>query len=85
MNFRPLGNRILVKQNAAIERTAGGLYIPETSQVKPLEGTVIAVGPLVQDLTVNDGVIMERNSAIEISLSGETYLIVDEKNVLGSF
>ena len=41
----PMLDRILVKRAEAIATTKGGILIPEKSQAKTLEGTVIAVGP----------------------------------------
>ena len=44
MKIRPLHDRILVKRLAEVEKTAGGLYIPDTAKEKPIEAKVIAVG-----------------------------------------
>ena len=45
MTIKPLSDRVLVLPNAAEEKTAGGLFIPDTAKEKPLMGKVIAVGP----------------------------------------
>ena len=45
MNLKPLDDRIVVRPNAAEERTASGLVIPDTAKEKPQQGTVLAVGP----------------------------------------
>ena len=45
MAVKPLSDRVLVKPNPAEEKTAGGLFIPDTAKEKPLMGKVIAVGP----------------------------------------
>ena len=45
MNVKPLSDRVLILPNQAEEKTAGGLYIPDTEKEKPLEGKVVAVGP----------------------------------------
>ena len=44
MNLKPLGDRIIVKQDEAQETTAGGLYIAPDSKEKPQTGVVLAVG-----------------------------------------
>ena len=44
VNFKPLGSRVLVSQNKAVEKTASGIIIPDNSQEKPLQGKVVAVG-----------------------------------------
>ena len=45
MNVKPLSDRVLILPNPAEEKTAGGLFIPDTAKEKPLAGKVIAVGP----------------------------------------
>ena len=42
--IRPLGDKVLVERNEAQEMTEGGIIIPNASQEKPLEATVVAVG-----------------------------------------
>jgi chaperonin GroES len=44
-NLKPLGDRIIVRREAADETTAGGIVLPDTAKNKPQRGTVIAVGP----------------------------------------
>ena len=44
MNLKPLGDRIVVKQDEAQETTAGGLYIAAESKEKPQTGVDLAVG-----------------------------------------
>ena len=44
--LRPLGDRVVIKPVAREEKTKGGIYLPDTaSKERPMEGTVIAVGP----------------------------------------
>jgi chaperonin GroES len=45
MGLQPIGDRIIVRREAAEEKTAGGIVLPATAQNKPQRGTVIAVGP----------------------------------------
>ena len=44
MEIKPLGDRILVKPLEALEKTKGGILLPETAKEKPHEGKVVAVG-----------------------------------------
>ena len=44
MNVRPLQDRILVRRVEEVEKTRGGLFIPDSAKERPLEGNVIAVG-----------------------------------------
>lgn len=91
MNLRPLGDKIVVKAEPNEEITKGGLVLPETVKEKPVEGTVVAVGPgkvldngtrQTMDVAVNDRVIYSKYSGTEVKLDGEKYLIISERDVL---
>ena len=87
IGVRPLHDRILVRRMAEEEKTAGGLFIPDTAKEKPLQGTVIAAGPGKKDepMTVKKGdkVLYGQYSGTEIKLDGGTYLIMREADVYG--
>ncbi len=57
VNIKPLADRVLVQPAAAEEKTASGLYIPDTAKEKPQKGLVVAVGNGKKDepLTVKVG------------------------------
>ena len=42
--FKPLADRVLIEPVAAEQKTASGIFIPDTAKEKPLKGTVIAIG-----------------------------------------
>ncbi|MFH4980981.1 hypothetical protein AB6A40_007690 [Gnathostoma spinigerum] len=48
-NFKPTFDRVLVERMAAEKTTKGGIMIPEKSQGKVLEATVVACGPGARD------------------------------------
>ena len=45
MGLTPIGDRIVVRREAAEGKTAGGILLPDTAKNKPQRGTVLAVGP----------------------------------------
>lgn len=45
MNLKPMNDWAVVRPSDAMERTAGGLYIPDSAKEKPQEGVVEAIGP----------------------------------------
>ena len=45
MGLKPLADRIIVRREAADDKTAGGIVLPDSAQNKPQRGTIIAVGP----------------------------------------
>jgi chaperonin GroES len=91
MTIRPLHDRILVKRLQEQEKTAGGLYIPDTAKEKPVEAEVIAVGTgkVLDDGTVRspevkagDRVLFAKYSGSEVKLDGEEHLILREEDIL---
>ena len=83
MSFEPLNDRVLIEPGKAEEKTAGGIYIPDTAKEKSQEGTVIAVGPEAKGLKKGDKVIFESFAASEITLQGKKHVILKAKDVLG--
>ena len=43
MKLQPLNDRVLVKRLETEEKTAGGLYIPDTAKEKPCKGQVLSL------------------------------------------
>jgi chaperonin GroES len=91
-NFRPLGDRVLVKRVKEEEKTKGGIIIPDTAKEKPQEGEVVAVGPgardedgerIAMDLQVGDRILFGKWSGTEVTLDGEELLIMKESDVMG--
>jgi chaperonin GroES len=92
MTIKPLQDRVLVKRLEAEEKTASGLYIPDSAKEKPQEGEVIAVGPgkyldngnkLELTVKVGDKVLFSKYAGNDIKLDGEEYLIMREDDILG--
>lgn len=86
MNIRPLADRVLIEPAAAEEKTAGGLYIPDTAKEKPQRGTVVAVGNGKKDepMTVKNGdvVLYGKYSGTEINVEGKDLLMMRESDIL---
>jgi chaperonin GroES len=91
MMIRPLHDRILVKRLEEQEKTAGGLYIPDTAKEKPVEAKVIAVGTgkVLDDGSVRkpevkagDRVLFAKYSGSEVKIDGEEHLILREDDLL---
>jgi chaperonin GroES len=93
MNIRPLYDRIVVKRlENDSEKTAGGLFIPDTAKEKPQEGEVVAVGQgkrgddgklMPLDVKVGDRILFGKYSGSDIKMDGNEYLIMREDEVLG--
>jgi chaperonin GroES len=90
--FRPLHDRVVVRRITALEKTKGGIIIPDSAQEKPSEGEVIAVGPGGRDesgkltpigVKTGDRVLFGKWSGTEVKLDGEDLLIMKESDIMG--
>ena len=92
MAFRPLHDRVLVRRIEAVEKTAGGIIIPDTAKEKPQEGEIVSAGsgakaedgkvtPL--DVKAGDRVLFGKWSGTEVKVDGEDLLIMKESDILG--
>ncbi len=90
-NIKPLGDRVVVEPVPAEEKTASGLFIPDSAKEKPQRGTILAVGPgkvengTKVDMTVSEGdtVLYGKYSGTEITLGDNDVLIMRESDILG--
>jgi len=91
MNLMPLNDRVLVKRLESEEKTAGGLYIPDTAKEKPSKGEVIAVGPgkvaddgkrVAMAVKAGDNVLFNKYAGTEIKLDGVEHLVMREDDIL---
>jgi chaperonin GroES len=85
INIEPLGARVLVLPIEGETQTPGGVLLPETAKEKPQQGTVKALGDpdeMMTDLKVGDRVLYPKYTGTEIKYDGETYLLMNEDDVL---
>ena len=91
MALKPLGDRIVIKQLEAQEKTKSGLVVPDSAKEKPQEGKVVAVGTgrlldngTVKTLEVKNGdrILYGKYAGTEVSIEGQDYLILREEDVL---
>jgi chaperonin GroES len=84
-NFQPLGDRLFVTYTEEMERTSGGIYVPDTAKEKPQRGTVQAVGKKVENVKVGDQVLFDKYSGSKLRIDDEDCLILKEEDILGIF
>jgi chaperonin GroES len=88
--LKPLGDKIIVKPKPEEEKTAGGIYVPDTAKKKSTEGEVVAVGrgkyvdgKLVEpEVAVGDTVIYSKYGGTEVTVGDTDYVILDEDSIL---
>jgi chaperonin GroES len=92
MNIQPLADRVIVERVDALEKSAGGLYIPDTAKEKPQEGKVISVGKgkrkedgaiIPMDVKKGDRILFGKYSGNDVTVNGKEYIIMREDDILG--
>jgi len=91
LNIKPIADRVVVEAAPAEEKTASGIYIPDTAKEKPQQGTVVAVGPgkfaeltgnlVPLSVKVGDVVLYGKYGGTEITYEGTEYLIMRETDL----
>ncbi len=83
MKFKPLKDRVFVKYTEEGEKTAGGLYIPDSAKEKPQKGVVEAVGSEVKEIKVGKTIFFDKYSGSKVNIDNNEYLIIKEEDILG--
>ncbi len=91
MAVKPLDDRVLVKQSAAEETTAGGIVLPDSAQEKPQRGKVVSTGPgklldsgerAKMSIKKGDEIFYGKYAGTEIKIDGIEFVILRESDVL---
>ena len=86
MKLVPLGERVVLKQLEAEEKTKSGIVLPGQSQEKPQQAEVVAVGPgtdeVKMSVKVKDQVIYAKYAGTEVKLGKDEYVIVKQSDIL---
>ncbi|BAK45636.1 co-chaperone GroES [Eggerthella sp. YY7918] len=94
MNLKPLGDRVIIKQDEAEEKTASGLYLASEAKEKPQTGEVLAVGEGKLDkdgnlipvpVKVGDKVLYGKYGGTEVTVDGEEVMILRADDLYAVF
>ncbi len=92
MAVKPLEDRVLVKPIEAESKTASGLYLPEGSKEKPIQGKVVSTGPgkrldnggrAQMSVKKGDTVVYGKYAGSDIEIKGDKHLVLRESELLG--
>jgi chaperonin GroES len=83
MKIKPLGDRVLVKLEEVEEKTAGGIFIPQTAQEKTQTGLVVAVGE-DETIQVKTGqkVMYDKYAGTQVNVDKEDHLLIRYSDIL---
>ena len=91
IKLQPIGDRVVVEREAVGDKTAGGIFLPESAKDRPQRGTVIAVGDgkLLEtgkrskpQIKPGDRVIFTSYGPEEIKIGDDEYLLMAETDIL---
>lgn len=80
--FRPVGDKVLVKPDAAEEVTEGGIVLPDQVRQAPGRGKVLAVGSGVSEAKEGDIVLYNKYDVTGVEIDGEDYVVIYEDKLL---
>ena len=84
--LKPLADRVVIEPKEAETKTASGIFIPDTAQEKPQQGTIVAAGPGKKDepmeVKVGDVVLYGKYAGTEVTVEDKKYLIVKQSDIL---
>ena len=92
MAYKPLHDKVIIQRLEEMEKSAGGIIIPDTAKEKPQQGRVIAVGAgavskdgktIPMQVKPGDRVIFSKYGGTEGKFGDENYLIMREDEILG--
>lgn len=86
VKIRPLGTRVLIETVEAEQKTASGIYIPDSAKEKPQKGKVVATGKGTEEepmeVKVGDTVMYGKYAGTELQYDGKDYLIMSQSDIL---
>ena len=90
--IKPLYDKVLVERLKSLDKTSGGILLPDTAKEKPTEGRVVATGPgklsdegkrVPPSVKVGDTVLFGSFAGTTVKEGGKEYLILEEHDLLG--
>lgn len=90
MKLKPLGDKVVVQLTEQEDKTASGIYLPDSAKKKPQEGKVIAIGDgrVLEtgdrnklSVKVGDKVLFSKYGGNEVTVDGEDFTILDEDQI----
>ena len=92
MSVKPLEDRVLIKPVEPKTMTDSGIYLPEASKEKPVQGRIVATGPgklldngqrAKMSVRKGDTIVYGKYAGTEVEIKGAEHLILRESDILG--
>lgn len=92
MNFRPMGDRVLVDSDPLETKTSSGFFLHHEAADAVNRGTVLAVGPgrptkngdavIPVGIAIGERVLFPPGSGLQVKVNGVNYLVLKEDEVI---
>ena len=90
MKLKPLADRVVLKQNAAEERTSSGIFLTASAQEKPEVYEIVEVGPggladgneVKMIVSAGQNVLVGKYTGTKVKLDDVEYTIVRRSDIL---
>lgn len=88
--IKPLGDKVVLEIMELEDKTASGIYLPDSAKKKPQEGKVVAVGSgrilengdrTKMSVKVGDKVLFSKYGGNEVTIDGTDFTILDEDQI----
>lgn len=80
--LKPLEDYVVLSFEKEEKTTKSGIILTTEEKDKPVMGKVLALGPKVESMKLNDHVIYQSYSGTKVKLDNQEYLIIQAKNIL---
>ena len=86
MKVKPIGDRVLVRMEEGEEKTAGGIFIPQTAQEKTQTGVVEAIGDDKDVITVKKGdkIMYDKYAGTSVTIDGKEFLLMKMQDIMAT-
>lgn len=92
VKLKPLHDKVVVEIDTEVEKTRGGIYLPDTAKEKPITGKILAVGPgkVGKDgkrqppaVRAGDRIVFGKYSGSDVKVDGKEFKILSEDEIYG--
>ncbi|NUX76142.1 co-chaperone GroES [Staphylococcus aureus] len=89
--LKPIGNRVIIEKKEQEQTTKSGIVLTDSAKEKSNEGVIVAVGTgrllndgtrVTPEVKEGDRVVFQQYAGTEVKRDNETYLVLNEEDIL---
>ena len=89
--LKPIGNRVIIEKKEQEQTTKSGIVLTDSAKEKSNEGVIVAVGTgrllndgtrVTPEVKEGDRVEFQQYAGTEVKRDNETYLVLNEEDIL---